>query len=1093
MLYRAVKKMLENLDKDISNSSLGLHHLLRELGQLYEATIESGKECPELPQVAAELLIDGNTLELMDGDTAHVPMNWITAVLQKVVKLCGDCRIFILSVIGLQSSGKSTLLNKTFGVQFNVSAGRCTRGAFMQLLQIRGGSNDGQYVLVVDTEGLRAPELQFEQAQKHDNELATFVIGLANLTIINIYGSTPGDMDDILQTAIHAFLRMQQVNLKRNCMFVHQNVTAVMADMKESLGHSKLKDKLDCMTRKAAQEEMCEEEYEYFSNVINYDQEGDVFYFPVLWLGDPPMAPVNPRYSKAALQLKAHFLDKVEMYERIKLSDVELRLRDLWTALLHEKFVFSFKNTMEVTVYNSLETKFLEWTMKFRGELHDWEQRNGNLIYNTPADKLKNLTHTLVTIDLPLLTDSIYKRLVKEMNNYFESSDHSCTLEQWRGETNNRLKRLESELKAHAKGHCNGLSSHRLARDEVKQMNVVYQREIVRKVKEFVATLDRRDLEKTKETQQEIDERLKAKFDEQWKEWIQDIETKTTVYKEEVDVCEGVQNSLIANNISEEPTLIRKLQERELKLWGERLELEPKEAYVSLRKKGSSLSKVWKGVRNIVWSKEESNSRSILSNDSYRMHVDLTSDYVFKRAEDTIANQKHGFQNFNPFYVTTLLVELKEHIEEWSSKLPDLVFTKEYYADISLVVAGYAAREFESMVEKCRCENDPIRYLEIQMKPHLFNLFKNQYSQTADEKVAACTLCDMLERSIELEVKKSLGALVLKDIVSLPCFANKSALKAKILIDMGTKVQDSKESGLKDFFLYFTNAKESLKAWIEKYTREYCETPTDNPRLVVLANNKLKNLVKEVRNKISETTTEWKINDGGCVDQGLDTKKWLDTFCSKLKKTLDLTIVSTGFQQISGVEKLKDLDNFTGAVDKGLQSLLSTLEARFNDVTVDVFDTNQPSPCHVIFDNLCGCCEQCPFCKEPCDCTNTGHMQKHYTQQHRPICLGSYRYSKSQEMSVSVCTSKVGSEENFENTQTNWKHVPFKVYHSVYPKWAIPVDRSAESSYYWKWFIGNFCEDVAIYYDAKANEVPSEWKELSWTKAKSELERAFKV
>ena len=54
------------------------------------------------------------------------------------------------------------------------------------------------YVLIVDTEGLRAPELDSLQSQKHDNELATFVIGLANVTLINIYGEVPGDMDDIL-------------------------------------------------------------------------------------------------------------------------------------------------------------------------------------------------------------------------------------------------------------------------------------------------------------------------------------------------------------------------------------------------------------------------------------------------------------------------------------------------------------------------------------------------------------------------------------------------------------------------------------------------------------------------------------------------------------------------------------------------------------------------------------------------------------------------------------------------------------------------------------------------------------------------------
>ena len=143
-------------------------------------------------------------------------LKWVIDVLKEAVKTLDNPNVFVLSVLGLQSTGKSTMLNTAFGLQFNVSAGRCTRGAFMQLLKLDEHLKSltrCDYVLVVDTEGLRAPELDPLKTQKHDNELATFVIGLANMTVINIYGEIPGDMDDILQTSVHAFLRIQAVNL----------------------------------------------------------------------------------------------------------------------------------------------------------------------------------------------------------------------------------------------------------------------------------------------------------------------------------------------------------------------------------------------------------------------------------------------------------------------------------------------------------------------------------------------------------------------------------------------------------------------------------------------------------------------------------------------------------------------------------------------------------------------------------------------------------------------------------------------------------------------------------------------------------------
>ncbi|CAB1326928.1 unnamed protein product [Coregonus sp. 'balchen'] len=44
---------------------------------------------------------------------------------------------------GPKGTGKSTLLNTMFGVQFAVSSGRCTRGAFMLLIKVNKGTQGG--------------------------------------------------------------------------------------------------------------------------------------------------------------------------------------------------------------------------------------------------------------------------------------------------------------------------------------------------------------------------------------------------------------------------------------------------------------------------------------------------------------------------------------------------------------------------------------------------------------------------------------------------------------------------------------------------------------------------------------------------------------------------------------------------------------------------------------------------------------------------------------------------------------------------------------------------------------------------------------
>ena len=394
-------KDMDTLQEEIINSSMGLEHLLRELSQVYEAALDAkngeihldsqdvlNKYITCLPKIAAELLIEGYPLELMDGDAAHVPLQWVVAVIKEAAVLLDDPKVFVLSVLGLQSTGKSTMLNTTFGLQFNVSTGRCTRGAFMQLLPLDDKLKEKtkcSYVIIVDTEGLRAPELDPAKTQKHDNELATFVIGLANMTLINIYGEVPGDIDDILQTSVHALLRMTKIKRNSSCQFIHQNAGV---NVKGEVSRAKFTQKLNQFTIDAAAEEHCEGQYEAFKDVIQFDDQKDIHYFPGLWKGDPPMAPVNPGYSHTAQFLKHQFIQDLCKRTSLKATSLEdarsgdlnlssypITISDFWEALMKEKFVFSFKNTHEIKAYNSLEAAYYNWSWVFKSKMLEWEQK----------------------------------------------------------------------------------------------------------------------------------------------------------------------------------------------------------------------------------------------------------------------------------------------------------------------------------------------------------------------------------------------------------------------------------------------------------------------------------------------------------------------------------------------------------------------------------------------------------------------------------------------------------------------------------------------------------------------------------------------
>ncbi|KAJ4948764.1 hypothetical protein JOQ06_020287, partial [Pogonophryne albipinna] len=191
-------------------------------------------------------------------------------------------KILVVTVLGVQSTGKSTLLNTIFGVQFAVSSGRCTRGAFMLLIKINEDVKKDlncDFMVIIDTEGLKSPELaQLDNSYEHDNELATLVVGLSDITIMNIAMENSTDMKDILQIVVHAFLRMKEVGKKPK---FKQNDPGSRQNGKENMS---------------------------FTDVMEYSPDTGNWYIPGLWNGNPPMAAVNAGYSEAVYELKKNII-----------------------------------------------------------------------------------------------------------------------------------------------------------------------------------------------------------------------------------------------------------------------------------------------------------------------------------------------------------------------------------------------------------------------------------------------------------------------------------------------------------------------------------------------------------------------------------------------------------------------------------------------------------------------------------------------------------------------------------------------------------------------------------------------------------------
>lgn len=146
-----------------AESVVAPEHLFREMAYMYDAMRlqaqivlaqdgspghrvhrdEAVNRYVEMPMMVALHLLDGFPIELIDGDCSYANRNWLKAVISSLEaaihlrypSLNGrSIRVFVISILGVQKAGKSSLLNVMFGSRFRTSIERCTRGLNMQLL-----------------------------------------------------------------------------------------------------------------------------------------------------------------------------------------------------------------------------------------------------------------------------------------------------------------------------------------------------------------------------------------------------------------------------------------------------------------------------------------------------------------------------------------------------------------------------------------------------------------------------------------------------------------------------------------------------------------------------------------------------------------------------------------------------------------------------------------------------------------------------------------------------------------------------------------------------------------------------------------------
>ncbi|XP_069838427.1 up-regulator of cell proliferation-like [Dendropsophus ebraccatus] len=1052
----ANREELKQLDKRIAESSLGIEHFLRELGQFYEAEYytvrNASKQFSHLPGIAADLLLDGFPLELIDGDASNIPLKWITDVLTELDKKTGGrCRMRVITVLGVQSTGKSTLLNTMFGLQFPVASGRCTRGAFMTLLRVQENIQEeigSEFILVIDTEGLKAPELaSLDDSYEHDNELATLVIGLSDITIVNMAMENTTEMKDILQIVVHAFLRMKEIGKRPNCQFVHQNVSDVSAHDNNMRDRKKLLEQLDKMTRVAAKMEK-RSGFEKFSDVMDYDLHKHNWYIPGLWQGVPPMAPVNSGYSEHVSELKQYLLQFLKTWKiqgkGSTIPDFCEWVKSLWTAVKHEKFIFSFRNSLVAEAYNKLSQQFSMWEWSFTKEIHNWAVRKETNIKNQPSNNCDDNREETIR-DLDRLLNYEEKKMLNLVEKYFESETENINLiEKYHEDFRRSVISLRGELRRNAIDKYEKTLSIQKGNLKIQDIKEQYQELIQVKIDGLLKTCREKNSELS-------DIEVEDEFNAIWEKTLSDLQIEKLQRR---NVSDGILRQL-RQDMSKKGPDINKTLLAVVKLT---------EHFVIFKINKSHFDKFW---LKEMWTKILRKN----NNKPYEMLRDFAASLI-AMCDRFVTEKENTTEDYDDTYCQEILQMINTKLNGEESK--SLHFTVQFELDIKLFIFRRLCKRFQQIHDRFIEANDPKTCMD-NLKPDYLTIFLDNFKAKDESLTRGRQFCEKcLTPAITQYVYDHLGRRMVDDILHGPnnqIFSSKSFFQCNLLKKL------LHEMSFEKYVQYISNYEMFSKDWILNKISEIYQTPGALEPLQA-------DLIRSISNDVKEVLRE------DTILSSEDIPQFLENVQKKLHEKL--VISQTAMKMIAFNNKVNvhqfssDIQFFLSLMEEQVLSDLKSMS--FESVLFKM----KLKPQDELFKMLIRCGHQCPFCKVPCEAGGADHKE-HFASIHRPRGLGRYVNSISDILVLDICSTAVVSDDRFQNAVTQWKPHPYKEYRTFYKDWSIQPDRSIQSSDYWKYIFAQFNEEFVEEYGAKPAELPDDWKEITKEDALRSLKKTFNM
>ena len=1105
--------------KLILDTSIGIGSIFREIGEICEITkvndtslVKELDECNrKLPELAAKLLMKGASVELMDGDGLSVATGWLEEVMKAlrqrimdILDMKKDPKIFVLTILGTQSTGKSTLLNTMFEVHFPVSAGRCTKGAFIQFIPILLDNVPYDGVIVVDTEGLGVPE--FKEDNQHGNEIATFVLGISDLAIINVRGEVPTNIENFLQVSICALIRISLVEFHPSVVFVHQNRDPSAKEKNLEGRHIFMKE-IDKTVLTQARLIQKSDQFSCFQDVVDIsleDGKNDFDYFPQLLEGSPPMSPPNGNYSKSCSNLTRYILSKMKInFEKFNnaqsLLEFAEKIKAVWNAVLDENFVLSLINGAEIQVKYDIDDQMSNWKVKMESYMEDILEI---FCREIEADfKAKEIIQEFLRTKKELLEVNSHVINNEQMKNFItyiqRQTLHETIYKNWEQKCINKMDKNRGRIVEDCQRRLSDYFNHEKNvaqwRDELEEIKNKLQDHARQIANELVTKKEKKAGENV--SPEFSDEEIENEFQTFWTTAIDRFNSK----KEKTFAPDDVPNKfyheigLRYGNVAS----FKKISDK----FGVNLQNKFKIDWVEFT--GNIFSKNYKKcIKNILEAEFSHNMRQLIIKTETKLLYEVIG------LCDIGGLMKMHFQPDCAAFdcerlVKIYLTKAKELLEETHSESPQ----KKVYnltdtfklmflfkgAQLALPNFGKAQQSFIGVKDiSTKLDNE---------RENIKQIFTLILKKEGTLIIAAKQVTKRLHNALRNAVLKQISTPC-KDIL-LRLVTQKIHVHGLVLHNVIDMLEDNirmeNVNYLKEYFpdLFHVFRKKILHVFdgcpdikLNDMIREKFDTAT----------RKLREFI-EKELKLSEESSLIQVicQNNYIKSLGVGEKDFGGIAMPQYNKqeTLDLA-KRYSYSEISKARKekiKKRIDDETEIIEK-LKLLISNTDEVNTDITLHQQSEIKEKIITDVNNHLFQCDKTCPLCHGLCNETHPGGLgsdSKHKSRCHRPKGFSGFTMNESGEFVTSFCNKSVKSNFKFKNPDTNLEKVYFRDYRTVndyYKSWDIE-GMASDDSLYWKYITYQVTKNLNKFFPKAKKPDLSSWEGISKSEAIKTINSLF--